>query len=467
MFPKSRWLLACLAAGIFVGSPTAAAAATHQVWLSPKGRDANPGTQSRPLRSLSQAWRRIPAADRGVWHLHLADGDYRANAPIYWDEHAAAVLIHGSGGSRRAVLPEVNAYGLRSFSLVGVRLVGGGDVFHCEKCIHVLVSHVIAVGTGQETIKINQSTDVTVADSDVSGANDNAFDAVAVQHLRLLRNHFHNAEDWCAYAKGGSEDVVVRGNLFNNCGTGGFTAGQGTGFQFMSWPFVHWEASDVLVENNSVRNVQGAAFGVNGGANVLIRNNLASNVGRRSHVLEVTWGLRSCDGEPGDPGRGACADYLSRGGWGTTAVSDGTNEARIPNSNVLIYDNVISNPDGHSSQWQVFQVPGPADAEPGSGVPSPLRADDALRIVGNVIWDGGPSHELGLGGESCLPGSSCAAATVRANNQINTRRPVLVALSSGWLARSGWVASSAVHSAPVPAASVRVGSEPSTWSSWP
>jgi hypothetical protein len=331
----------------------------------------------------------------------------------------------------------------------------------------VTLDHVTLRGDGaQETIKINQSSDVTVTDSDISGAGDNNFDAVAVRRIKLLRNHFHDAEDWCAYAKGGSTEVIVRGNLFSECGTGGFTAGQGTGMQFMASPFTHYEASSVLIEGNSVRDTEGAAFGVGGGANVLIRRNIATRIGSRSHVLEVGYGSRSCDGRPGDAGRSRCASYIRAGGWGTTVVDDGDNFIRIPNRNVLIYDNVISNPVNQASQWQVFSVAG---ARPGAsgGVPRGRRADDGLRIVGNAIYDGGPEHSLGLGNGDCRSGSSCAPARVLANNEINGRIPTVTQRSDGWLEVSGWAASLPIHKPPAPTLNGRVRPEPLLWRIWP
>jgi len=66
----------------------------------------------------------------------------------------------------------------------------------------------------------------------------------------------------------------------------------------MTPPFTHYGASSVLIEQDSVRDTEGAAFGVNGAANVLIRRNIATRIGARLHVLEVGYGSRSCDGGP-------------------------------------------------------------------------------------------------------------------------------------------------------------------------
>ena len=447
--------------------PSAANAATRELTLSPSGSDSASGSRSAPLRTLGAAWRKIPAGNSGSWRLRLKAGSYVSGAPVYWENRGGPITIESVDGRNAARLAGMNVYRVNGLTLRGLRLDDGGDVFHCEQCKRVLLDHVTLRGHGaQETIKINQSSDVTVADSDVGGAGDNAFDAVAVRRIKLLRSHFHDAVDWCGYAKGGSTEVIVRGNLFSECGTGGFTAGQGTGMQFMASPFTHYEASSVLIEGNSVRDTEGAAFGVNGSANVLIRNNVATRVGARSHVLEVGYGSRSCDGRPGDAGRSRCNSFIHAGGWGTTVVDDGDNFIRIPNRNVLIYDNVISNPVDAASQWQVFSVAG---ARPGAsgGVPSGRRADDGLRIVGNAIYDGGPSHSLGIGDESCRAGSSCTPAQVRAANEINRRRPTIVQRSSGWLSVTGWAAALTQHRAPVPSLGGRVAPEPRLWRLWP
>ncbi len=447
--------------------PAAAGAETRELTLSPSGSDSASGSRSAPLRTLGAAWRKIPLGNSGRWLLRLKAGSYRNGAPIYWERRNGPITIESVDGRDAARLPGMNVYRVNGLTLRGVRLDDGGDVFHCELCKRVLLDHVTLRGDGaQETIKINQSSDVTVADSDVSGAGDNNFDAVAVRRIKLLRNHFHDAVDWCAYAKGGSTEVIVRGNLFSECGTGGFTAGQGTGMQFMASPFTHYEASSVLIEGNSVRDTEGAAFGVNGSANVLIRRNIATRIGARSHVLEVGYGSRSCDGRPGDAGRSRCASYIRAGGWGTTVVDDGDNFIRIPNSNVLIYDNVISNPVNASSQWQVFSVAGERPGASG-GVPSGLRADDGLRIVGNAIYDGGADHSLGLGDGDCRSGSSCAPARVIADNQINGRTPTVTQRSDGWLEVTGWAASLPAHTPPAPSLSGRVRPEPQLWRRWP
>jgi len=128
-------------------------------------------------------------------------------------------------------------------------------------------------------------------------------------------------------------------------------------------------------------------------------------------VIEVGFGSRSCDGD-----RATCAAYLARGGWGTSVVG---REEPIPNLDVVIADNVVLNPDGFVSRWQQFAVATPRIPTAGSNIPSPARADDGLRIFGNVIWNGPADQPLGIE-------SAPLAADVLARNAINTLRPVLV-----------------------------------------
>ena len=143
-------------------------------------------------------------------------------------------------------------------------------------------------------------------------------------------------------------------------------------------------------------------MGVNGGHAILLAENRLERIGERSHLLEVGFGGRSCDGHPGEEGRERCGTYLAAGGWGTTAVDDGSNYVRIPNKDVVIRDNVFFNPDGYQSQWQHFFIPGPFGGaeQSGSNAPNPALADDGLVITGNVITNGDSDMSLGLGDDS-------------------------------------------------------------------
>ncbi len=410
-------------------SPPAGAPAFNQIWVDPAaGNDGNSGaSRAVAVRTLSEAWRRVPINVDLLtgFQINLTSGTYPESAvPIYWESRhgtqSAPVILKAIDGDGTARLPNMNVYDCRHLYLLGLDISsGGGDVLHLDSCSQILVRGTTIRGVGdissyaapQETLKVNQSQYIYLENCDISGAWDNAVDFVAVQYGHVVGSRIHRSGDWAMYAKGGSASLIVAGNEFYDAGTGGFTAGQGTGFEFMVSPWLQYEAYDIRFINNVVHDTQGAGFGVNGGYNILMAYNTLYRVGSRSHVIEVGFGSRGCDGN-----QAACRSYLAQGGWGTAVVGG---DEPIPNRNVFIYNNVVSNPDGYASQWQQFAVAEPRTASVGSNIPSPARADTNLQIRGNVIWNGPADHPLGIS-------QPALAADVVAGNAINTVRPVLV-----------------------------------------
>ncbi|MEX0671537.1 MAG: right-handed parallel beta-helix repeat-containing protein [Pirellulales bacterium] len=400
-----------------------------EIWVDPvAGDDARSGAvRQSAVRTVSEAWRRVPVGiplSQGV-RINLVAGTYAEDmVPNYWERRlgtaTAPVIVRAADGVGTAKLPALNIFGCTHIHLQGLDVSArGGDVLHFEGCNYVLVRDTTVRGLGviadyavpQETLKANQCTHVYIENCDISGAWDNAVDFVAVQYGHVVGSRIHRAGDWAMYVKGGSASIVVAGNEFFDAGTGGFTAGQGTGFEWMVAPWLTYEAIDITFTRNVIHDTEGAGVGVNGGSNIMITNNVMYRVGARSHVIEVGFGSRSCDGD-----RARCAALLAQGGWGTDVVGV---EVPIPNDRVTIASNVVLNPDGYVSRWQQFAIAGPRTAPAGSNVLSPARADTNLRIVDNIIWNGPASHELGVE-------TPALAAVLRAGNAINTLRPVLV-----------------------------------------
>jgi hypothetical protein len=410
-------------------SPPVGVPVLHQIWVDPAaGNDANSGgSRAMALRTLSEAWRRVPVNVQLTtgFEINLTAGVYAESVvPNYWESRhgtrAAPVVLRAVDGDGTARLPSMNVYDCRHLYLIGLDISSsGGDVLHLDSCFNILVRGTTIRGLGdiptyavpQEALKVNQSQHIYVERCDISGAWDNAVDFVAVQYGHVVGSRIHRAGDWAMYAKGGSASLTVAGNEFYDAGTGGFTAGQGTGFEFMVAPWLQYEAYDITFVNNVIHDTEGAGIGVNGGSNIVMANNVLYRVGSRSHVIEVGFGERSCDGN-----QAACRSYLAQGGWGTTVV--GGSEP-IPNRNVSIIGNVVYNPDGFVSRWQHFAVAEPRTPSLGSNIPSPARADVNLQIRGNWIWNGPADHPLGIE-------QATLAADVLATNAINTVRPVLV-----------------------------------------
>lgn len=424
-------------------------AVVEDLWVDcSAGNDANSGaTRAAALRTLTAAWNRIPEATTLSGHgyrILLTAGTCAEEAiPNYlesrWGTASFPILIQSADASRSARLAgDLNLFDVRYLYLIGLDLRPDppGDVMHCEQCDHLLIRDSRLDGgdrQAHETVKVNQSTHVYIESSTLSGADDNTIDFVAVQYGHILNNVISDAQDWCVYAKGGSAYLRIEGNEVFDCGTGGITTGQGTGFQFMVSPWLHYEAYDIKVVNNVIHDTEGAGLGVNGGYNILLAYNTLYRVGSRSHMLEVTFGSRSCDGRPGDEGRERCQANLSAGGWGTTVVDDGTNYVRIPNRNVSVYNNVLYNPPGFEAA-QIFEVPADwvnASTQNGSNVPSPARADDQLDIRGNVIFT--TSSSLGLSDDSGCRSDhpTCSPAFLLSRNVVNAFEPQFVNAAAG------------------------------------
>ena len=426
-----------------IGSP-----ASTPIYVSPTGSDSATGAdEGAPLRTLTEAWNRIPngvVLDRSV-RIILLPGEYPASSlPRYFEMRHGTydhpIIISSTGRGRARLLGgSFNVFDSHYLYLYDLDFLPdttgdtGGDILHFEACHHLLVRGCRVDGgeyRAHEALKVNQSHHVYIEECNISGADDNAIDMVGVQYGHVHGCTLHHTQGGCIYLKGGSAYFRVEGNEIYDGGEGGFTAGQGTGLQFMQSPWIHYEAYDIKAINNVIHDITGAGLGVGGGYNILMAYNTLYRVGRQSHLLEIGFGSRSCDGTPGEPGRDSCDLFIANGGWGTTRVDDGSNFVRIPSRNVYIYNNIFYNPTGYQTQWQQFFIPGPftGDEQNGSNVSVPTLADQGLQIRGNIIWNGPADHPLGIGGDQgCADGNpDCNAAQLLADNSINSIEPQLV-----------------------------------------
>jgi hypothetical protein len=412
------------------------------IWVDPmNGNDQNSGNSaSQALRTLSQAWYNIPSSQvisTTGYCIKLMPGNYDENylPSNGWMEsrygtYNCPIIIqsaYSTGGVNIQTNDIINFYNCRYIYLIGLNLrSNANNVLHLEKCDHILLKNLNITGLGsisdysapQEDLKANQCQNIYVENCDISNAWNVPVDFVAVESGYILGNKIHQAGDWCIYLKGGSSHFIISNNEIYDAGNGGFTAGQGTGFEWMMPPYLHYEAYDIKFVNNIIHDTRGAGMGVNGGYNILLAYNTLYRVGEISHALEFVHGIRG----GGDVNK--CLYYLSIGGWGTSISGD---EQRIPNKNVYVYNNIIYNPEGYQSQWSQFAVAEPYTPSTSSNIPSPSRADDNLQIKGNIIWNG-PSN-LPLGIENI--NTSLNSSQLRSENLINIIKPQLIDPENG------------------------------------
>ncbi|MBI4836401.1 MAG: right-handed parallel beta-helix repeat-containing protein [Candidatus Abawacabacteria bacterium] len=401
-----------------IGNPT-----VTDIWVRPGGSaDAN-GSIEKPFPGIAQALAIIPRNQTLTtgYHIHVLAGSYGAETMPNYPEnifgtYTAPVIIEGEGDVQ--INGNFNIFNVKYFYLIGLKLTSQFDVVHFEKGDHVLLRNMTLRSNNraaQETFKANQSQHIYIEDSDISGAHDNAIDMVGVQYGHMIGNRIHDANDWCAYVKGGSAYWLIEGNEIFNCGTGGFTAGQGTGSEFMVAPWVQYEAYDVKAYNNIIHDTEGAGLGTAGGYNIFYGYNTLYRVGSRSHVIELEFGSHSCDGNTE-----GCQATIDAGGW---AVTSG--EASIGDKNVYIYNNIVYNPAGFESQWQHFTIYGPRTNSSSTSAPSTVYTDTNLQIKGNIIWNGSADKSLGLGESTGCQNSNptCNEAQILRDNTINVVQP--------------------------------------------
>ncbi len=405
------------------------------------GDDENNGrTRSTAVRGILTAFRRLPEGTQtNATRIRLLPGTYFG---AYIEDRRGTqefpIFVEPADGPGTVSFLQTAAGdqgSLQFFQCAHVYLqdlriaVNGGDGLQFERCHHVLVrrmriSSVRSEGQ-DETVKVNQSQHVYIEDSDISDAGDNCIDVVGAQWGHIVRCRIHNSGDWGAYLKGGSAYWRVEGNEIWGCGTGGFTAGQGSGLQFMVPPWIHYEAYDIKVVNNLIHDCEGAGLGVNGGYNILMAHNTLVRVGQRSHTVEFVFGARSCDGGATND----CQPLLTLGGWGTTG--EGGNF--IPNRNVTFVNNLVYNPLGFTNADQFIQFANPAPTPPESNLPANTRADEGLMVRGNVFWNGVPGFNTGLSDdpETACHDGTCTPESVLAGNVFNGAEPRLVNVAAG------------------------------------
>ena len=426
-----------------IGSPTLV-----DFWVDPvNGDDGNSGSsQAQALRSVAEAWNRVPngLALTVGYRIFLMAGEYPEDnlPPSGWmatrlGTYKFPVILQAANGAHSVRLHgPMDINDCHYLYLLGLDFVtdpghGGGNVVHVSNSDHILIRESKldgfdgSVRAPQETLKVNQAQYVYVEDCEISGAFWFPLDFVAVQYGSILNSRIHNSGDDCMVLKGGSAYFRIEGNEVYDCGVIGFSAGQGTGFEFMVSPWLHYEAYDLKFVNNVIHDTRNAGMAVRGGYNILMAYNTLYRVGIDDNVgaplLLVGQGSRSCDGDAT-----ACQSRHDAGGWGPIAVGDGGEW--IPDRNIYVYNNIFYNPSPIRTMSNHFTISGIITPPVDTNIPSPSASDTNLRIRGNMIWNGPPDLPLGVGDaeQGCQASNpTCNAIQLLADNAINAIEPHL------------------------------------------
>jgi hypothetical protein len=420
----------------------------RDLWIDPvHGSDqADGSSRANAFKSITAAWRRIPEKpEEHGWQLLLCPGRYEPGptGQVLLEDRRAnfkcPIIIRSADAPLSAELPQTSFKRCSSIYLLDVKLTAPGInsvipseniVLHYASCEDVLIRGATAIGLDGPhglpalTMKANQTLRIYIEDCDFSGATGNAIDLAVVQYGHIVRNRLHDTKAECMYVKGGAAYLLIAGNEMFNSANHGVMAGQGTGFQYMVPPWLHYEAYDIKAVNNIVHDC-GGGLAVCGGYNILMAWNTFYRVGTNRDTMVFGPGGRGWIG----PRPAIVDEYFRLGGWcHPEGGQSGVESYNIPNRNVQVCNNVIYNPDGFESRFAHIGLSGPVSAPSGSNLPPVVRADDNLVISGNIIWNGPPDKPLLDDCENVYhlaARPTADAGTLLRMNAINTIRPEL------------------------------------------
>lgn len=419
-----------------IGVPT-----LTNIWVDPvHGSDAASGaTSNTAVRTLDEAWNRIPAGTTLAatgYRILLTPGDYPAGTiPLWWaNRHGTLtcpIVLQAAAGRGTSRLHEwVNMSDCRFLYFLDVDIVtdpdygGGGNALHLEACDHILLHGCRLDGWDgdsrncAETLKANQTQHLYVEECEIKSAR-YPVDFMVVQYGHIVRCRIHDAEDWCCLIKGGSAYLRVEGNEIFDGATGGLTIGDSCGFNYMTSPWLHYDACDIKVVNNVIHHTGIAGMGVHGGYNVLLAHNTLYRAGVNDHLIEIRHGDHVCAED-----YAICVSNRAAGAWGRLTGGDA---AFVPCRNVYVYNNLIYNPSNSFQGWSHLVVEDPVTPPACSNMPNPSRVDDNLQIRGNLIWSGDTGTPLGIEGTGACAGgnTNCNEVQLWAGNTINRFVPQL------------------------------------------
>jgi hypothetical protein len=138
----------------------------------------------------------------------------------------------------------------------GINIDDGGD--YSTPAHHVVVRRVtirnIGTGGNQDCLKLSGLDEFLVLDSDFQwcGGGGSGIDMVGCHQGLIQHNQFRDMGSNAVQAKGGSSQLMIRGNLMVNAGERAMNLGGSTGLQFFRPPDANYEARELWALSNLV-----------------------------------------------------------------------------------------------------------------------------------------------------------------------------------------------------------------------
>lgn len=241
----------------------------REIFVSSAGKDTTgDGSRENPYTSLSRAWQIVQPGDA----IRLLPGLYEEG--FYLSDHsgtaAKPIRLGGLPGADRPVLAGEN----QALHLVRVRYLvvenleiagaaqngincdDGGDYANPDATRHLvfrnLYFHDIGSGGNQDALKLSGVDDFFVLDCrfERTSAGGSGIDHVGCHGGLIARCTFEDMGSNAIQCKGGSKNIEIRQNYFQNAGQRAINIGGSTGFQFFRPPL------SPTVPNAEARNIR-------------------------------------------------------------------------------------------------------------------------------------------------------------------------------------------------------------------
>ena len=324
---------------------------TKEVHVATNGNDTTgDGSAGSPFATITRAL--VEVAPGTAIRVHAgtyAGGTYvngiagQSGAPVWIGGapgEARPVIEGGSEGIhftrvRYLVLHDLE---VRGSTANGINADDGGDYGDPEASRFVvfrnLFLHAIGTGGNQDCLKLSGINDHFVIDSEFTGCGDggSALDHVGCHDGVIARNYFHDLGATAVQNKGGTEDIDIRWNRFENAGARPVNMGGSTGFEFFRPPLStsspNAEARRIRVTANLFQGGDCAAAFVGCVDCVFAQNTVIDPQNWFFRILQETV---TSDGYTFEPARNGRVEnnifYFRRGDLSASDVNVGANTA--------------------------------------------------------------------------------------------------------------------------------------------
>jgi hypothetical protein len=258
------------------------------IFVSPVGDDRNVGSEHSPLATIQAAVNRAEPSTA----IMVRAGDYYENITLPRSGTAdSPIWLISADGRGEAHIHPVDQYRativgrgtdnivIRDFAIDGADHRSGIEFTQAGHDFTNLVENITIEGNailnvGLDGIKIAQAEHVNVIGNLVVGGREEGIDFTTVWNATVAQNEVRDLQGRGGIVvKGGSNNILIEENFVHNVAADGIIVGGWTDANLFQL-FKGFEASDIIVQNNVVQDVEKRPINILAGQNSTITDNI-------------------------------------------------------------------------------------------------------------------------------------------------------------------------------------------------